>query len=122
MKLPVFQKYALFFLLFVGVITGKDALNAENNVLVKASKSRISLQINHHSHAPIIGIAACNFVEENENREDSDNHFSFAFDVSSSNFLTFVGSPISAETSSTHHTFPICVNQKINVLNCTFLI
>ena len=120
MKFPVFQKYYIYLLLFIGIIAGKGVLNAENDILVKASKSRISLQINHHSHAPIIAIAVCNFVEENS--EDSDNHFSFAFDVSSSDFLTFVGSPISAETSSTYHTFPICVNQKINVLNCTFLI
>jgi hypothetical protein len=122
MKFPVFQKYFFSLLLLIGVITGKDVLNAGSEGLLKSSKSILSLQVNHHKHSSIIAVDACNFVEENENTEETDTHFSFAFDVQTSEFLTFSGSEISANLLSPYYSFPICANQKIHVLNCTFLI
>ncbi|PWK28150.1 hypothetical protein LV89_00928 [Arcicella aurantiaca] len=122
MKLPVFQKYFFSLLLLIGVITGKDVLNSGSEGLLKSSKSILSLQINHQKHTPIIAVAACNFVEENENTEDTETHFSFPFDVQTSDFLTFAGSEISGSVSSPYYSFPISANQKIHVLNCTFLI
>jgi hypothetical protein len=120
MKSSVFQKYFFLLLLSIGIASGNGMLNTVTKFAIHPSKSTTSLQINHQNQTPIM--AVCDFVEENENNEDNDAHFSFGFDASYSNFLTFVGLQISANAPSTYHTFPISTNQKINILNCTFLI
>ena len=119
MKFSSFQRYlALLILLLCGVAKGNNVLSAFTPL--HALSATTNLQENHKKSTKFI---VSEFVEAIDNDETSD-EFRPDFNFTTQTIAPFDSCFVSQLLNLTpkNHCFKIASNQKIHVLNCTFLI
>ncbi|MES2516726.1 MAG: hypothetical protein V4585_01385 [Bacteroidota bacterium] len=120
MKLSGFHKYFLFLLLSFEVVVGRSALGSTSGLPSLHNSTTTALKSNHKNQLTVLVV--CDFVEENENEEDLDAHFSFGFISPLSDSFIFIGTEKTVLSILNYSPFSVVKKQKINVLNCSFLI
>ena len=118
MKFLGYPKYFLLLMLSFGIVKGNNALSSTSQLQVLSTPT--NLQENHTKFPEFI---ISEFVEEIDNDENADETYSDSSFISLS-----LGAFTSVNNNETLTIFPkssrssTVLNQKINVLNCIFLI
>ena len=118
MNFSGFQKYFLILMLLCGIAKGNIALPPFAQL--HSSSTATNLQENYKKSFQFI---VSEFEEEIDNDENSDEfHADFSFTTQTIDSLDFNIISQSLNFTPKIHSFKITPNQKIHVLNCTFLI
>lgn len=120
MKLSGFQKYFLLFILSFGIVQGSYACFSTNNL--DASHNHIHF---HSNDSKLFQINAFfDLVEETIDDDDdsNDGHFLVDFVLPTDNNFTFQKPQNETSLLQNFLSSQPLHNQKINILNCTFLI
>jgi hypothetical protein len=118
MKFSGFKKYFLLLMLSFGIVQGSNAFFSISNLATPKTTTNV--------HSIDSQSVKSNFlfdlVEENIDNDSYDAHFSLDFSIPSYNNITF--HELHHETLKSYNSFsPQSLhNQKIHVLNCSFLI
>ena len=118
MKFLGFPKYFLLLMLSFGIIKGNNALSSTSQLHLLSTPTNLQ-----ESHTKFLKFVVSEFVEEIDNDENVDETYSDSYFISlSSRAFTFVShkETLTVFPKSSH--FLTVQNQKVNVLNCTFLI
>ncbi len=118
MKFKGFQKYFLLLMLSLGIAQGSHAFVSKNNVSTTPKSS--TFQSSHHqSNANDF---LFELVEENNDDDSNETQHNLDFIVPQTNDFTFhhlQNETVLLQKYASSYRFH---NQKINILNCTFLI
>lgn len=118
MKFLGFPKYFLLLMLSFGIARGNNALSSASQLHLLSTSP--NLQENHTKSPKFI---VSEFVEEIDNDENSDETLSDFHFISLPSFVSaFAYSNESDTVFPKSHHFLTSLNQKINILNCIFLI
>lgn len=118
MNFSGFQKYFLILMLSCGIVKGSNAWSSSTQFHLSSTVQNLR---ENHKKSPQFIISE--FVEEIDNDENSDEfHTDFSFTSQIIDAFDFIIFGQSQNFTSKNHSFRIAPNQKIHVLNCTFLI
>jgi hypothetical protein len=118
MNFSGFQKYFLILMLSCGIAKGNNAFSSPKQLHLLSTVT--SLQENYKK-IPLFIVGE--FVEEIENDENPDEiHADFNFTTPTIDIFDFNIISQSLHFTPKNYSFKIALNQKIHVLNCTFLI
>ena len=118
MKFSGFKKYFLLLMLSFGIVQGSYACFSFGNLGASNKSTNAHSNDSQSLHANYL----FDLIEENVDDDSNDAHFSLDFVILTDNNFTF--QKLQNETLLFQNFLssqPFC-NQKINVLNCTFLI